>query len=600
MMRVFLVAVERPEGRRWHVSLDPSLRADAFFFAVRDPSARLWRTAWPLPLGRALAEAARRNGADGIGRPRGLSFAGRRTAEEPVLVPVEAAGAGENGGFTACLHAPHGSLPDKLAAAMEGRALLAEEFESLVQAAGGMDGPGGTDELDGRPAAGGRDWRFWAQWGVLHGSFTLRAGVAVNRRFGRFGRERAACLRCGADERWMRRTACASCGETCPYCERCLTMGRARACTPLIAGAAAGGRERLSPGVSGRGLADRMAAPRDSGTRAASRGTAESGGQPGRSGEGAEPAESAVSAALAAVGGLTLSPAQAAAAREGVRFVLAARPGAPGAAVRPFLIWAVTGAGKTEMIYPLIAAERARGGRVAVATPRRDVVLELLPRISAAFPQEEVAGLYGGSGRRWPTGGILVATTHQLLRYEGAFDLVVLDEMDAFPYHGDPMLAHAAHKACKPGAAFVMLSATPPPAMQRAVRRGRLACAKVPVRYHRHPLPVPALARPANLAALLAQTVARGARAFVFVPRIARLEPELDRLRKALAAVCPPGRLDATSSRDPHREDKVRRLRAGDIRILLTTTILERGVTIPKADVYVLDADHRLFDATVT
>jgi competence protein ComFA len=33
-----------------------------------------------------------------------------------------------------------------------------------------------------------------------------------------------------------------------------------------------------------------------------------------------------------------------------------------------------------------------------------------------------------------------------------------------------------------------------------------------------------------------------------------------------------------------------------EIRLLVTTTILERGVTVPKSDVFILDADSELFD----
>jgi competence protein ComFA len=33
------------------------------------------------------------------------------------------------------------------------------------------------------------------------------------------------------------------------------------------------------------------------------------------------------------------------------------------------------------------------------------------------------------------------------------------------------------------------------------------------------------------------------------------------------------------------------------VRLLVTTTILERGVTIPKSDVFILDADAPIFDA---
>ena len=37
------------------------------------------------------------------------------------------------------------------------------------------------------------------------------------------------------------------------------------------------------------------------------------------------------------------------------------------------------------MIYPLIEHELAQGRKVLIATPRKDVVLELMPRVQAAF-----------------------------------------------------------------------------------------------------------------------------------------------------------------------------------------------------------------------
>lgn len=270
-----------------------------------------------------------------------------------------------------------------------------------------------------------------------------------------------------------------------------------------------------------------------------------------------------------------------------------------------FLLWAVTGAGKTEMLFPLIESVRSRGGRVAVATPRRDVVLELAPRLRRAFPDEEIAALYGGSEERWRSGGLVLATTHQLLRFAHAFDLVVIDELDAFPFHGDPMLAYAAEAARAPGGRTVYLSATPPPELQRLVRAGRVACAKVPVRYHRHPLPVPELLRipktadfvragklPPSLLRRWRTSLARGAQVFVFVPKIALAEPLAALLRRAFKNV-PVG---ATSSRDEDRAGKVLSFRSAELRMLVTTTILERGVTVPRSDVYVLDADSGLFD----
>ncbi|WP_421927080.1 helicase-related protein, partial [Paenibacillus larvae] len=60
---------------------------------------------------------------------------------------------------------------------------------------------------------------------------------------------------------------------------------------------------------------------------------------------------------------------------------------------------------------------------------------------------------------------------------------------------------------------------------------------------------------------------------------------------------CPVPWIQGTSSKDPHRTEKVRDFRDGATRVLVTTTILERGVTVPRTDAFILDADSRLFDA---
>ena len=59
-------------------------------------------------------------------------------------------------------------------------------------------------------------------------------------------------------------------------------------------------------------------------------------------------------------------------------------------------IWAVCGAGKTEMLFYGIE-EAPKRERVCIATPRTDVVLELAPRLQEVFPSITVAALYGGS-----------------------------------------------------------------------------------------------------------------------------------------------------------------------------------------------------------
>lgn len=113
------------------------------------------------------------------------------------------------------------------------------------------------------------------------------------------------------------------------------------------------------------------------------------------------------------------------------------------------LIWAVCGAGKTEMLYPAITEAIRHNKRICLATPRADVVQELYPRLKEVFPNTEMEALYGGTGDRTGVGQLIIATTHQLIRYQNAFDLLIIDELDAFPFHHDPLLHQFAVRSAK-------------------------------------------------------------------------------------------------------------------------------------------------------
>ncbi len=98
------------------------------------------------------------------------------------------------------------------------------------------------------------------------------------------------------------------------------------------------------------------------------------------------------------------------------------------------LLWAVTGAGKTEMIFAGIAAAIKRGERIGIASPRVDVCLELFPRLKAAFANCDIALLHGRQELPYHYAQLTICTTHQLLRFYHAFDNLIIDEVDAFPY----------------------------------------------------------------------------------------------------------------------------------------------------------------------
>ncbi|MBE7681642.1 helicase-related protein [Paenibacillus sp. P13VS] len=487
-------------------------------------------------------QAARREGA-GLGGEAGIAAAEHRPGTSGMAAASRGAGLG---GIATAYPADAWAQLERgaavLAERLRGRPLLAAEAEALL--------------ADTVPQLA--SWRAAAQLERLHGRLSITAALELPTRrrpawLSAHGAPR--CRRCGSVAR--QRVPCAACGlAACAYCEACLALGRSRACALLL----------------------RSAAP------AAVRGTAAlpTGGVLARWG---------------------LSAAQSAAASAALAYL--SRPTSAEDGPGRFLLWAVTGAGKTEMIFPLLQHTVERGGRALVATPRRDVVLELAPRLAKAFPDVTLATLYGGSTERWKDAQLTLATTHQLMRFYQGFDLVIIDELDAFPYHNDPMLAHAAAASCKSDGNFIYLSATPPARLQKEVAQGKLTHARVPVRFHRYPLPVPQLIKmptvaecikkrslPATLKSSIQTSLQREAQVFVFVTRIAQIEAFVDLMRR----IFPQIHIEGTSSQDTDRASKVMAFRERDIRLLVTTTILERGVTIPRSDVFILDADNGLFD----
>lgn len=264
------------------------------------------------------------------------------------------------------------------------------------------------------------------------------------------------------------------------------------------------------------------------------------------------------------------------------------------------LVWAVTGAGKTEMLFPALAAALERGERVAIASPRIDVILELAPRLQAAFAHVEQVVLTGQTPQ-YRYCQLTLCTTHQLLRFYQAFDQLIVDEVDAFPYAGNRALLYATKQAVKPQGGCTYLTATPGPVLQRQAKREHWQVSYLPRRFHGHPLPEIEFQQLANwrgqpLAPSLQRWLAQrlGKReCLLFVPKIADILPVLQMLVVAFPKV----RQAGVYAADPERTTKVQRMRQHQLDWLVTTTILERGVTLPGIDVLVLGADEGVFSS---
>ena len=275
---------------------------------------------------------------------------------------------------------------------------------------------------------------------------------------------------------------------------------------------------------------------------------------------------------------------------------------------REHLLWAVTGSGKTEMIFSSIEWMLQQGKRVAIAAPRIDVCVELAPRLKEAFPAVEQNVLHSQSEEGYKRVPLTIATTHQMIRFYRAFDLIVIDETDSFPYRDNELLIRAVHRALKEDGCLLYLTATPSQTLAKRIKRKALSVSLLPERYHKKPLVVPTMAYggdlekrlrkkkvPKPLQRFIEEHVRVGKRFLLFVPRITLLSPIEASLRRQF----PNAKFETVSSKEPYRQARIAQMRAGELDFLVTTTILERGVTFPGVDVCVINAHEEEFSREV-
>lgn len=268
----------------------------------------------------------------------------------------------------------------------------------------------------------------------------------------------------------------------------------------------------------------------------------------------------------------------------------------------PTLVHAVTGAGKTEMIYQVVAKVIDDGGAVCLASPRIDVCLELYKRLQKDFACD-IALLHGESEPYFRT-PLVVATTHQLLKFYHAFDLLIVDEVDAFPYIDNTILYYAVKNSVKEDGLKIFLTATSTDELDRKVRTGELKQLSLPRRFHGNPLIIPkpvwlsdfirCLERSqlsSKLKTYIEKQRKSGYPLLIFASEIKKGE----KLKEILQVHFPDENIGFVSSVTEDRLEQVQAFRDGELTILISTTILERGVTFPCVDVFVVEANHRLF-----
>lgn len=257
------------------------------------------------------------------------------------------------------------------------------------------------------------------------------------------------------------------------------------------------------------------------------------------------------------------------------------------------LIYAVCGAGKTELVYEVIAYALSRGKTVGFAIPRRDVVIELYQRIKNAFPSNSVTSVYGGNNDKLE-GDIVILTTHQLYRYNHYFDLLIMDEIDAFPFKHNEILISMYRNSLRGNS--VLMSATPSREVIEYYKKPGNDIVELNTRFHKHPLPVPVLKIRYGMTKIpyvikkLREYISNNKQAFIFTPTIEICESVFSLISK----IVPNGNYVHSKCKD--RTRIISEFKSKKYMYLVTTAVLERGVTVKDLQVIVYNADHELFN----
>ena len=255
------------------------------------------------------------------------------------------------------------------------------------------------------------------------------------------------------------------------------------------------------------------------------------------------------------------------------------------------LVYAACGAGKTELVMETIKQALSLGKKVGFAISRRQVVLEIKDRMQLAFPTLKVVAVCEGY-TEITEGDLIICTMHQLYRYHQTFDLLIMDEVDAFPYRGNIVLKQIAEHACT--GEKVYLTATPDEEMLENVRLGNLAMVELFQRPHGYPLIVPDVIAGAPfiqtllLHRFLFVQKKEKAQTLVFVPTIQMAESLNFWLRFLF-------RSTSFTSKTKDKEIILKKFHEKKYECLIATTVLERGITIKGVHVVIFHADHIVF-----
>lgn len=250
------------------------------------------------------------------------------------------------------------------------------------------------------------------------------------------------------------------------------------------------------------------------------------------------------------------------------------------------LVEAVCGAGKSELVLESIMHALKQNKKVVWAIPRRQVVLQLVDRLTDVFKNMDVIAVCEGHTKRVHA-PLVICTTHQLYRYHKQIDLLILDEPDAFPYKNNKLLETFVLNAVV--GYIIYLTATPSKQHRTWLKQGKLKHVTLYERPFKNPLVVPKVICHYKLVLiiqLMKLLKTKRHQTMIFVPSI-KLATIFSTLFK----------IEMITSKTKDKDEIIHRFTNEEFQFLCCTTILERGVTFKNVHVIVFLANHIVFDA---
>lgn len=255
------------------------------------------------------------------------------------------------------------------------------------------------------------------------------------------------------------------------------------------------------------------------------------------------------------------------------------------------LLKCITGAGKTDIVVQSIASYLKEGLKVCYAIPRKEVVIELSKRFKQVFNKCNVCSVYGGHHENL-SGDLIICTTHQLFRYHKTFDLLILDEVDAFPLSGNETLMNIALNSCK--GLYIFSTATINDFLIDYLKKIPYKEVNLFVRPNLKPMYVPKTIygfNPVNILVLIYLLKKETNQGIIFVSskKMARI---LYAVLKAFFNIC------YVYSDYEERDINILKFRNNQYQFIISTTILERGISISNISVYIYYDRKDAFDTS--